>query len=84
MTAEQLNESGTAQEPEAIEQNSDPFIKLGGSPTTPLAVGGFGSNHGTVLFAFCDGSVRAEAGGSPATFAQLANRKDRTIIQEDR
>lgn len=81
--AGQTDETDPAKEPDADEQNADPFIKLGGTPATPLAVGGFGSHHGVVLFAFCDGSVRSQVGGSPTIFAQQANRKDRTIIQED-
>jgi prepilin-type N-terminal cleavage/methylation domain-containing protein len=64
-------------------KEADPFITKGGNPAAPLAVGSFGSNHGVMLFAYCDGSVRGITAGSPRAFSQLANRKDRTIIQED-
>ena len=72
-----------AEPTDADKPEADPFITTGGAPTNPLAVGGFGSHHGVTVFAFCDGSVRSQVGGSPTTFSQLANRKDRKIILED-
>ncbi len=79
------NADGDATVAEFNKPGADPFITTGGAPATPLAVGGFGSQHsgGVVLFAYCDGSVRTSASmASPSVLAQLANRKDRTIIKE--
>jgi prepilin-type N-terminal cleavage/methylation domain-containing protein len=67
---------------EAGQGDANPFITVGGNPQTPLAVRGFGTYHpGYALFAFADGSVRGLS-PPPSIFWKLANRKDRTIIEE--
>jgi hypothetical protein len=80
----QGDDANNSREDEVDEAKANPFIKTGGAPKAPLAVGGFGSPHaGVVLFAYCDGSVRGNGSmTSPAVFTQLANRKDRQMIEE--
>jgi len=59
-----------------------PHSKLGGNSTSPLAVGGFASNHRDgVNFAFGDGSVRFIADDvSAGLMGRLANRADGQLI----
>jgi prepilin-type N-terminal cleavage/methylation domain-containing protein/prepilin-type processing-associated H-X9-DG protein len=59
-----------------------PHSKLGGNATSPLAVGGFASNHtGGVNFAFGDGSVRfISDDASAGLMGRLANRADGKIV----
>jgi prepilin-type N-terminal cleavage/methylation domain-containing protein/prepilin-type processing-associated H-X9-DG protein len=59
-----------------------PHSKLGGNATSPLAVGGFASNHTAgVNFAFGDGSVRfISDDASAGLMGRLANRADGQIV----
>jgi prepilin-type N-terminal cleavage/methylation domain-containing protein/prepilin-type processing-associated H-X9-DG protein len=59
-----------------------PHSRLGGNPATPLAVGGFASDHiSGVNFAFGDGSVRYIADSASAgLMRRLANRNDGAIV----
>ena len=59
-----------------------PHSKLGGNATSPLAVGGFASDHNAgVNFAFGDGSVRFVADDiSASVMGRIANRADGQMI----
>jgi prepilin-type processing-associated H-X9-DG protein len=63
-------------------RSADPYIKRGGNPKAPLAVGGFGSHHpGGANFSFADGSQRFLADGmSKTVFQRLGNRKDGKVV----
>jgi prepilin-type N-terminal cleavage/methylation domain-containing protein/prepilin-type processing-associated H-X9-DG protein len=59
-----------------------PHSRLGGNPESPLAVGGFSSDHATgVNLAFGDGSVRFIGNEAQPTFLRrLAHRADGGIV----
>jgi len=62
----------------------DPYIRRGGNPKAPLAVGGFGSFHpGGANFGLADGSVTFIADSiSKGVYQALGNRKDGKIIDD--
>ena len=62
----------------------DPYIRRGGNPKAPLAVGGFGSFHpGGANFGMADGSVRYLSDSiSKGPYQALGNRKDGKIVEE--
>lgn len=79
----EVDEAATEAEEKETEQ-VDPYIKAGGNPQAPLAVGGFASHHaGSVVnFAFGDGSVRALSDALDLkTLQQLANRRDGAVTE---
>jgi prepilin-type N-terminal cleavage/methylation domain-containing protein/prepilin-type processing-associated H-X9-DG protein len=76
--------ANAANNPELIADKNGmlPHSKLGGNTTSPLAVGGFASDHnGGVNFAFGDGSVHfIDDDVSASAMTRLANRGDGQII----
>ncbi|MEN1678122.1 MAG: DUF1559 domain-containing protein [Planctomycetota bacterium] len=82
--SEQLGSSEDATPKEDDADTVDPYVKRGGDPNSPLAVGGFGSHHpGGAQFVRADGSAEFLSEYMNAkTYAQLANRRDGAIIGE--
>lgn len=62
----------------------DPYIRRGGNPKAPLAVGGFGSAHpGGANFGLADGSVTFISDSiSKGVYQALGNRKDGKIVDD--
>lgn len=79
----QVDKAVTEAEEKQTEQ-IDPYIKVGGNPKTPLAVGGFGSDHpGGANFAFGDGGVRMLSDDFDLkVLQQLANRRDGAVAND--
>jgi prepilin-type N-terminal cleavage/methylation domain-containing protein/prepilin-type processing-associated H-X9-DG protein len=77
---DKVDESVTQEEAKEAEQ-VDPYIKAGGNPQAPLAVGGFASDHpGGANFAFGDGGVRMLSSDLDIkVLQQLANRRDGAV-----
>ena len=78
-----VDEAVTEAEEKQTEQ-VDPYIKVGGNPKAPLAVGGFGSSHpGGANFAFGDGGVRMLSDDLDLkVLQQLANRRDGAVTSD--
>ncbi len=75
-------------QPAALQKSKrpvDPYIRRGGNPQAPLAVGGFGSFHpGGANFGFADGSVHYMSDSiSKGVYQALGNRKDGKIPDDD-
>ena len=79
----EVDEAVTKEKEEETEQ-VDPYIKVGGNPQAPLAVGGFGSDHPAGgNFAFGDGSVRFLSNDLDLkALQQLANRRDGAVVDD--
>ncbi len=79
----EVDEAATEAEEKQTEQ-VDPYIKIGGNPQAPLAVGGFGSDHpGGANFAFGDGGVRMLSDDLDLkVLQQLANRRDGAVASD--
>ena len=77
---DKVDEAVTQEEAKETEQ-VDPYIKAGGNPQAPLAVGGFASDHpGGANFAFGDGGVRMLSDDLDLkVLQQLANRRDGAV-----
>jgi prepilin-type processing-associated H-X9-DG protein len=77
---DKVDEAVTQEEAKETEQ-VDPYIKVGGDPQAPLAVGGFASDHpGGANFAFGDGGVRILSDDLDLkVLQQLANRRDGAV-----
>ena len=80
---DKVDEAATNAEEKETEQ-VDPYIKTGGNPKAPLAVGGFGSDHpGGANFAFGDGGVRMLSDDLDLkVLQQLANRRDGAVTDD--
>jgi prepilin-type N-terminal cleavage/methylation domain-containing protein/prepilin-type processing-associated H-X9-DG protein len=80
---DQVDEAVTEAKEKETEQ-VDPYIKVGGNPQAPLAVGGFGSSHpGGANFAFGDGGVRMLSDDLDLkVLQQLANRRDGAVTSD--
>jgi prepilin-type processing-associated H-X9-DG protein len=78
-----VDEAATKAKEKETEQ-VDPYIKVGGNPQAPLAVGGFGSSHpGGANFAFGDGGVRMLSDDLDLkVLQQLANRRDGAVTSD--
>lgn len=77
---------GPADQPQSSAVDPDnPYIKVGGHPSAPLRVGGFGSVHaGGANFALADGSIRYISEAiSKSVLQSLACRNDGKVLNND-